>query len=106
MIFSALAQNDREGAEGVATAPLIAARGITKRFGAFTALDGVDFAVNAGEIHALLGENGAGKSTLMNVLSGLLRPSSGEILLEGNRVRFASRPPIVSDSSRGALLNP
>lgn len=54
------------------------------------ALDGVDFAVERGEIHALLGENGAGKSTLMNVLSGLLRPTAGEILWEGKPVRFSS----------------
>lgn len=70
--------------------PLIAARRITKRFGTFTALESVDFAVRSGEIHALLGENGAGKSTLMNVLSGLLRPTTGEILLDGRSVRFAS----------------
>jgi simple sugar transport system ATP-binding protein len=63
---------------------------VTRRFGGFTALDSVDFAVRAGEIHALLGENGAGKSTLMNLLSGLLRPTAGEILLDGAPVRFTS----------------
>ncbi|MBC8101522.1 MAG: ABC transporter ATP-binding protein [Cytophagales bacterium] len=77
-------------AEQGGTIPLIAARGITRRFGAFTALERVDFAVRPGEIHALLGENGAGKSTLMNLLSGLLRPSEGEILLNGDPVRFRS----------------
>ncbi|GAB4451729.1 MAG: ABC transporter ATP-binding protein [Armatimonadaceae bacterium] len=71
-------------------APLLTARQVTKRFGAFTALNGVDFAVRRGEIHALLGENGAGKSTLMNILSGLLRPTSGEILFHGQPMRFAS----------------
>ena len=50
----------------------------------------MDFAVESGEIHALLGENGAGKSTLMNILSGLLRPTEGEILLSGVPVVFAS----------------
>ena len=69
---------------------ILEARALTRRFGNFTALDTVDFDLRAGEIHAVLGENGAGKSTLMNVLSGLLRPSAGELLLEGQSVRFAS----------------
>ena len=70
--------------------PILAARGVSKRFGAFTALDEVDFAVSGGEVHALLGENGAGKSTLMNLLSGLLRPTGGTILLDGRPVRWSS----------------
>lgn len=70
--------------------PILQAQKIVKRFGAFTALDGVDFGVAPGEIHALLGENGAGKSTLMNILSGLLRPTEGDILVGGEAVRFAS----------------
>ena len=57
--------------------------GIVKRFGATTALDGVDFSVRAGEVHALVGENGAGKSTLMNVLSGAIRPDAGTMHLGG-----------------------
>jgi simple sugar transport system ATP-binding protein len=83
-------QNDKDTAEAATTASLLEARQITKRFGAFTALDGVDFSVRPGEIHALLGENGAGKSTLMNILSGLLRPTNGEIVWEGRAVRFTS----------------
>ena len=68
----------------------LSARGIVKDFGANRALDGVDFDLFAGEIHALLGENGAGKSTLMNVLRGHLRPTSGEIVVRGHAVRIGS----------------
>ena len=59
------------------------ARGISKNFGATRALDGVDFDVDAGEIHALVGENGAGKSTLVRILGGVHRPDCGEIAVEG-----------------------
>ena len=65
-------------------------RGLTKRFGSFTANDGIDLTVEPGEIHCLLGENGAGKSTLMNMLYGLLEPTAGEVLLDGRPARFAS----------------
>ena len=63
--------------------PVLQMRGITKRFGGVTVLRGVDFAVRAGEVHALMGENGAGKSTLMKVLGGVFPPSEGSILLAG-----------------------
>src|ERR1700735_3395939 len=65
-------------------------RGITKRFGSFTANDQISITVEPGEIHSLLGENGAGKTTLMNVLFGLLHPDSGEIRIDGEPVRFAN----------------
>src|SRR3954451_21031761 len=55
--------------------PLLEARGIVKRFGHVTALGGADFAVNAGEVTALIGDNGAGKSTLVKVLSACTRPT-------------------------------
>jgi len=65
-------------------------RGITKRFGSFTANDQINLVVEPGQIHCLLGENGAGKSTLMNVLFGLLRAEEGEVLIDGTPVTFAN----------------
>jgi len=70
--------------------PLLAARGICKSFGAIEALSGVSLTVHAGQVICLLGDNGAGKSTLIKILSGVLAPDSGEILLAGRPVRFAS----------------
>ncbi|HEV7250482.1 MAG TPA: ATP-binding cassette domain-containing protein [Shinella sp.] len=72
------------------TAPFLAARGIAKRFGALTALSGVDLDINAGEVLALLGDNGAGKSTFIKILAGAHAQSSGELLVEGAPVSFAS----------------
>jgi simple sugar transport system ATP-binding protein len=72
------------------TVPLLTARGITKRYGRVNALRGVDFDVRAGEVVALVGDNGAGKSTLVRVLSGATLPDGGEILLDGEPVRFDS----------------
>ena len=65
-------------------------RGLTKRFGSFTANDGIDLVIEPGEIHCLLGENGAGKSTLMNMLYGLLDPTEGQIVVDGEPVTFAT----------------
>lgn len=69
---------------------VIEMRNITKIFGEFVANDHINLNVRRGEIHALLGENGAGKSTLMNMLAGLLEPTSGEIAIKGEVVKIDS----------------
>lgn len=68
--------------------PVIEMRNIVKKFGDFVANDGINLTVHKGEIHAILGENGAGKSTLMNQLYGLLKPTSGEILVNGKPIEM------------------
>ena len=69
---------------------VIEMREITKKFGEFVANDKINLQLRKGEIHALLGENGAGKSTLMNMLAGLLEPTSGDILVNGTTVNLDS----------------
>ena len=71
-------------------AAVLQARGLVKRYGHVTALDGADFDLYEGEIQAVIGDNGAGKSTLIKALSGALIPDEGEILLDGTQVRFHS----------------
>ena len=73
-----------------AAQPLLAARDIRKTFGAIEALSGVSLTVHPGQVTCLLGDNGAGKSTLIKIFSGVLAPDSGEILLAGEPVTFAS----------------
>lgn len=70
--------------------PVLQARNISKRFGNVTALEHVDFELYPDEILALVGDNGAGKSTLIKILSGAYQPDDGEILIDGQRVTFAS----------------
>jgi ABC-type uncharacterized transport system ATPase subunit len=70
--------------------PVLELIGIQKRFGSVQALDGADFALYPGEIHALLGENGAGKSTLMHIAYGLVRSDAGEVRVHGVARRIAS----------------
>ena len=64
-------------------------RGINKSFAGNTVLADVNLSARAGEVHALVGENGAGKSTLMKILAGVYQPDAGEILIDGQQVRFA-----------------
>ena len=68
---------------------LIEMRDIVKTFPGTKALDGVTLKLRKGEIHALVGENGAGKSTLMNILTGQFYMDSGEVLMEGEPIRFS-----------------
>ena len=63
-------------------------RNITKRFPGVVALNGVQFQLKQGEIHALMGENGAGKSTLIKVITGVHEPEEGDILINGRKVAF------------------
>jgi fructose transport system ATP-binding protein len=70
--------------------PVLEARGLVKRYGRVTALDGCDFSLRPDEILAVIGDNGAGKSTLIKVLSGAVVPDEGEVLLDGEPVRFGS----------------
>jgi simple sugar transport system ATP-binding protein len=79
-------------ASGAASAgvPLLEGQNISKFFGAVTALSGVNFALRHGEVLGVVGDNGAGKSTLMKILSGLYAPSEGQLIFEGERVRFSS----------------
>jgi ABC-type sugar transport system ATPase subunit len=71
------------------TSPALEMRGITKSFSGNAVLVDVSLTARAGEVHALVGENGAGKSTLMKILAGVHQPDAGEILIDGERTRFA-----------------
>lgn len=71
-------------------AMLLEARGISKYFGAITALRDVNFHVAPGEVLGVVGDNGAGKSTLMKILSGLFKPSEGDLVFNGAPVHFSS----------------
>jgi len=66
--------------------PILEAKGIRKRYGGFTALDGIDLSIEEGEIRALIGPNGSGKSTLIDVLSGRGKQFEGEVRLNGSAI--------------------
>lgn len=70
--------------------PVLEARGISKSYGAVTALTDVNFDVRPGEVVGLVGDNGAGKSTLLKILCGAVQPSSGQLLVDGTEVSFHS----------------
>ena len=71
---------------------LLELRGICKFFPGVRALDGVDFTLRKGEIHALMGENGAGKSTLMKCMFGIYHMDEGKVIYEGQEVQIKGPP--------------
>src|SRR5207302_98188 len=86
-----VARSDQDRAVSMATAaaePLVSMHAISKKYANVVALSGVDMTLRSGEIVALVGDNGAGKSTLIKVLSGAVRPDSGEIDMEGKPIRI------------------
>ena len=70
--------------------PLVELVGVSKGYGGVQALDGVSFAIERGAVHALVGENGAGKSTLVKILTGVVQPDDGGLLVEGEPQRIGS----------------
>ena len=72
------------------SAPLVAMRGISKKFGGVTALDNVDLDARAGEVLAIVGDNGAGKSTLIKILTGVYQPTAGTIEMDGQTLSMNS----------------
>src|SRR3954464_11286046 len=88
-----------DAAEYSKTAPMLAMKGIEKRYPGVHALKGVDLELHAGEVLALLGENGAGKSTMIKVLGGACIPDAGTIDLDGKRL--AIRHPV--DAQRAGI---
>jgi branched-chain amino acid transport system ATP-binding protein len=86
MNTSLAARSPAESSRGGVSQPVLRTEGLTVRFGGLTALDGVSFQVNKGEICAVIGPNGAGKSTFFNCLTGVLRPTTGRIIFNGEDI--------------------
>jgi branched-chain amino acid transport system ATP-binding protein len=88
------------------SAPALEARGLIRHFGALIATDGVSFAVQPGARQALIGPNGAGKTTLINLLTGVLKPTAGQVLLQGRDVtHLASSARVRMGLSRTFQIN-
>jgi branched-chain amino acid transport system ATP-binding protein len=87
---AAAAATDREIAVGIGDT-LLELRDLTMRFGGLTALDAVSFSIQRGEILGLIGPNGAGKTTCFNAMTGVFRPTSGDVLLEGRSIGRSHR---------------
>ena len=85
-----IGSDSSQGTPATASEPILEMRGVSKRYGEIQALDDVSLELVPGEIHALLGENGAGKSTLIKVMTGVVQPDIGEILIDGRAVRIGS----------------
>lgn len=83
-----MSDEQRATATAPEAAPIIEMRNIEKHFGSVIALAGVSFDVRAGECHCLLGDNGAGKSTFIKTMSGVHKPTAGEIYFEGKPMHF------------------
>ena len=81
-------------------APLLEARGVVMRFGGLTAVDHVDLTVHEGEIVGLIGPNGAGKTTFFNCLTGMYKPTEGEVRLAGQVLPPVPRKVVVAGMSR------
>ena len=65
---------------------MITVKNVTKKYGKFKAVDNISFEINDGEIIGLLGPNGAGKSTTMNILTGFIEPTEGEVIINGYNI--------------------
>ncbi|MCJ9714032.1 ATP-binding cassette domain-containing protein, partial [Bordetella hinzii] len=90
-----------QGVNHAVARPLLSLTGVSKRFGATLALDGVSIDFHPGEIHCLLGENGAGKSTIGKIIGGLYTPDEGELRIGGETVTFKS---IKDSRARGLAM--